>query len=148
MFEVFYINRPKNDHDPKISVFEEIEKEIKSLETKVGRHLKCVLFNIELRTEKGIVIKKYESGNYADLKIKFFKVFYYRNSVLKTETLENGGKKVPLISGIIKFRKCKYYLEREFVDFGQGNVTERWVRKILDKDQIIGEDNSNDEDDE
>ena len=111
MFEVFYINRPKEDHDPKISIFEEVEKEIKALETKVGRRLKCVLFNIEIRTGKGVVIKRYESGNFADLKTKFFKVFYYRHPITKEE-VENG-KKMPLVSGIMKFRKCKYYLERE-----------------------------------
>ena len=137
MFEVFYINRPKEDHDPKISIFEEVEKEIKALETKVGRRLKCVLFNIEIRTEKGVVIKRYESGNFADLKTKFFKVFYYRHPITKEE-VENG-KKMPLVSGIMKFRKCKYYLEREFVDFGSGKVAERWVRKVLDKDQMIRE---------
>ena len=31
MFEVFYINKPKDDSIPEISVFEEIEKEIKKL---------------------------------------------------------------------------------------------------------------------
>lgn len=141
MFEVFYINKPKKEFDPKISVYDEIEKEIRSLEIKMGRRLKCVLFDIELRTEKGVLIKKYVSGNYADLKTKFFKVFYYRNPI----AVEEVERKVPLVSGVIKFRKCKYYLEREFSEFGTGIVAEKWVRKILEKDQIIQEGGEEDE---
>ena len=143
MFEVFYINKPKDDSIPEISVFEEIEKEIKSLETKVGRYLKGVLFEIELRNEKGILIKKYQSGNYADLKTKFFKVFYYRNPV-NIEKIETK-KAVPMISGVIKFKRCKYSLQREFVPYSEKTMVERWVRKVLEKDQIIRTGDDNDE---
>jgi len=50
-----------------------------------------------------------------------------------------------MISGVIKFKRCKYSLQREFVPYSEKTMVERWVRKILEKDQIIRTGDDNDE---
>lgn len=118
-----YLNRSREDnYTPATSIWEETYREIFKLESKLDRLMKCTKVQAVLKDAGGNIVLDYSSSSIHDFKVKSRKIFYYKYQQEKDDNFM-------FFTGIIEFRKSRYYLEREIVNLTPTYKIEQWVRK-------------------